>query len=157
MRFSPSLVVGIGLLACAIDHADAAFSASAIGSQLAQRGDTVSCILGETGHTRLCIKRYNSQRDVPNGQTVKVLSLTNIAVDPSERRKGHARRAMLALHRYGRDEKCAFIVENVVSDAMHTIIEELNGEPLWGSRKGARGCHYWLPPTMSTSWQDMAI
>ena len=94
---------------------------------------------------------------MPNGQTVKVLSLTNIAVDPSERRKGHARRAMLALHRYGRDEKCALIVENVVSDAMHTIIEELNGEPLWGSRKGARGCHYWLPPTMSTSWQDMAI
>ena len=58
----------------------AAFTPVAISAQLAQHGgDTVDCVLD--GHTRLCLRRSFSKRDVPTGRRVPVLSLTNIAVD----------------------------------------------------------------------------
>ena len=134
----------------------AAFTPVAISAQLAQHGgDTVDCVLD--GHTRLCLRRSFSKRDVPTGRRVPVLSLTNIAVDSPFRRQGHARRAMRALSKYAATNRCALVVENVVSDHMHGLIEELDGQPLWGSRRGAKGCNYWLPPSASTSWQDLAV
>lgn len=33
-----------------------------------------------------------------------------------------------------------------VSEHMHTLLAELRGEPMPGSRPGANGCHYWLQP-----------
>ena len=116
-------------------------------------GSTVSCVVE---HTRLSLRRFDSSRDVPSGTRVPCLALTNIDVDARHRRQGHAHTAMRALRLVAADTDRALIVENVVSPHMHALIEELDGEPLWGSRRGAKGCHYWLPPSSATAWQDLA-
>ena len=45
---------------------------------------------------------------------------------------------------------------DVVSDHMHALISKLNGAALPGSRPGARGCHYWLPPRPGKTFEDFA-
>ena len=86
------------------------------------------------------------------------LSLTNIAVEADHRRQGKARASVDALRRAAAEHRCVLIVENVVSKHMHALISDLNGRPLAGSRPGANGAHYWLPPSPDVvSWGELAV
>ena len=54
-------------------------------------------------------------------------------------------------------QSTALIVENVVSPHMHALCTEMGAEPLWGSRSGANGANYWLPPKRGARWEDLAV
>ena len=112
-----------------------------------QGGGNVLCTLD--GHTKVSMKRFDSTRFTAGG-TVPCLSLTNIEVASSQRRKGHARTALRALSRVAADSSLVLIVENVVSQHMHTLVSELDGEALFGSRAGRSGAHYRIP----VAWQS---
>ena len=140
---------------------------------LAGCGSTVTCSLD--GHTQLSLRRFDSKRMAPPDkvqpiasysvqclsltpavwqQVVPCLSLTNIEVAPSQRRRGHARTTLRALTRYAGDSRRLLVVENVVSSHMHALIGELEGQPLPGNRPGATGCNYWVgPPSARAGWQ----
>merc|ERR1711879_1021145 len=96
-------------------------------------------------------------RFVEAGHCVSCLSLTNIAVDVQHRRQGHARSSLTALRHAAAEHSCVLIVENVVSKHMHSLINDLDGVSLPGSRAGAHGCHYWLPPSRNFVWQDTIL
>ena len=108
-------------------------------------------------YTRLSCRTYDSFVGMPQGCRVPVLSLTNIEVASSRRREGRARKALLALIRSACDNRRALVIENVVSEHMHSLIQDLDGEPFPGSRAGARGCHYWIPGPQQTSWDKLAV
>ena len=40
---------------------------------------------------------------------------------------------------------------------MHALCTEMGAEPLWGSRPGANGANYWLPPKRGARWEDLAV
>ena len=129
--------------------------ANSLSEQLTLRtGSRVDCTLE---HTRLCLRRCDSTRDVPSGTRVPCLALTNIGVPVEHRRKGHARRAVRALVDVAAKQSTALIVENVVSPHMHALCTEMGAEPLWGSRSGANGANYWLPPKRGARWADLAV
>lgn len=136
---------------------DVLASAESLALQLgAAAGDNINCVL--EGHTKLCIRRVDSTcfgGHVGHSGKVPCFSLTNIAVDSQHRRQGHARRTLHALHRVSSQFSRVLLVENVVSDHMHTLIGELKGEPLPGSRMGAKGCHYWVPPSNGAALLDL--
>ena len=80
-------------------------------------GGNVVCTLD--GHTKISLRRFDSTRFSAGGTVpVPCLSLTNIEVTSSQRRKGHARTALRALSRVAADNSCILIVENVVSSHM---------------------------------------
>ena len=111
-------------------------------------------------HTQLSLRRFDSSRMAPPDKIVPCLSLTNIEVAPSERRRGHARTTLAALTQYAKDSRQLLMVENVVSEHMHALIGELKGQPLPGNRAGARGCNYWIgPPSARAGWhpQELAV
>ena len=54
------------------------------------------------------------------------------------------------------DNDHVLLVENVVSDHMHQLINSLDGAALPGCRPGARGCTYWLPATAGQTWEHLA-
>ena len=118
-------------------------------------GPSLSCSLD--GHTKLFLRRFISQRDLPSGLTVSCLALTNIDVARNQRRQGHARRAMHALQLVAAESQQALIVENVCSPHMHAIVAAMDGKALWGNREGCRGCSYWVPPQPSVTWEDLAV
>ncbi len=134
-----------------------AAAVGALSSQIstAATGTLVSCDLG--GHTKVHVRVVDSTCFVAPGQTVPCLSLTNIQVAPEERRRGHARRALRALHGISRGLGRVLLVENVVSDHMHTLIGELKGRALPGSTCGRKGCNYYITPTPQAQFQDMAV
>ena len=68
------------------------------------------CVLDD--HTQIKLRKYSSTRFVAPGQAVSCLSLANIEVDPQFRRKGHARRSLLALRRAAADNNQVLIVES---------------------------------------------
>lgn len=108
-------------------------------------------------HTKMSIRCFNSTRYVRSGLCVPCLSVVGIEVDSAHRREGRARTALTTLIQAAFERRHILIVENVVSPHMHALIGELDGEAILGSRPGARGCHYWLPPRPHTCWQDMAL
>ena len=109
-------------------------------------GPIVSCDID--GHTQMSLRIFDSPRFATEvGGTAQCLSLTNIEVSSSFRRQGIARTTLSALSLVAGDSRRALIVENVVSEHMHTLISELNGKPLYGCRLGSRGCHYFIPPS----------
>lgn len=109
------------------------------------------------GHTKLHVRRVDSTAWCAHGQRVPCYSLTNIEVNKNFRRQGHARATLHALHKVAEQQRRILLVENVVSDHMHKLVSDLNGEPLPGSRAGRRGAHYWVPPRSGMSFADMAI
>ena len=116
---------------------------STLTRRLSENGaGSVVCTL--EGHTKVHLKRFESTRFSVGG-TVPCLSLTNIEVASSQRRKGHARTALRALSRVAADSSCVLLVENVVSQHMHKLVGELNGEAVFGSRPGRSGAHYRIP------------
>ena len=136
-----------------------ASSANAVAWDIKQRlaatpGNLVSVSVGN--HTALHLRRTESTAWCRQGQIVPCLSLTNIVVGSAHRRRGHARRTLEALHVACADEQLVLLVENVVSEHMHTIIDELNGEPLPGSRAGRRGASYWVPSDPKIAFTEMA-
>lgn len=116
---------------------------------------SISCTIYK--HTKICLRRYESTRWIGPGQKVRILALTNIDVDQKKRRQGRALKTLRALRRIAADQGMVLVVENVVSKSMHGLLLELKGEALPGSRLGARGAHYWLPPSRGKTWQDMAV
>ena len=107
-------------------------------------GEHFVAVLDE--HTQIKMRKFSSSRFVTSGEVVQCLSLSNIEVAPQQRRQGHARRALRALRKAADVNRHVLIVENVVSDHMHALIESLQGDPLPGCRRGAKGCNYVLPP-----------
>ena len=88
------------------------------------------------------------------GMAIPCISLTNIEVAATERRRGHARTTLRALTRVAGDSRRLLVVENVVSKHMHVLLGELGGQPLPGNRPGASGCNYWVgPPSARKGWQ----
>ena len=94
---------------------------------------------------------------MPAGHCVPCLSVVGIEVESAHRREGRARKALLTLRHTASKRRHHLIVENVVSPHLHALIGELNGEPILGSRCGAKGCHYWLPPMPHAVWQELAL
>ena len=130
-------------------------SRDALAQQLgSSSGSTISCMLH--GHTRVSLRRYDSTCWSIGG-VVPCLSLTNIEVDTSHRRQGHARTALAALKQVAGESRRLLVVENVVSPHMHAIIDDLQGQPLPGNRVGAKGCHYYLPPSPGAAPADYAV
>ena len=119
------------------------------------RGTSHSVAFDE--YTRMHVLRYNSTRFVGIDHRVPVLSLTNIQVDASQRRQGHARRAIGSLRVAAADNQHALVVENVVSQHMHKLVRSMDGRHMPGSRPGANGCHYWIPSTPHEQWEDLAV
>ena len=107
-------------------------------------------------HTHIKMRKFKSSRFVMPGTVVPCLSLSNIEVSPQQRRRGHARRALLSLRTAASANQHLLIVENVVSDHMHSLIQSLDGAPLPGCRPGAKGCNYMLPPKKDFQVQDFA-
>ena len=108
-------------------------------------------------HTQVKLRKYTSTRDVMPGSVVQCLSLSNIDVAVSQRRRGHARRALRTLRSAANQNNQVLVVENVVSEHMHTLISQMEGTALSGQRPGAKGCTYWLPPKPGQTWQQFAV
>ena len=85
------------------------------------------------------------------------LSVVGIEVESARRREGRARKALVILRHAASERRHNLIVENVVSPHLHVLIDELGGEPILGSRSGAKGCHYWLPPRPQATWQELSL
>ena len=94
----------------------------------------------------------------PSG-TRAVPGETNIGVPVERAPAGATRGAALvrALVDVAAKQSTALIVENVVSPHMHALCTEMGAEPLWGSRPGANGANYWLPPKRGARWEDLAV
>ena len=97
----------------------------------------LACVLDD--HTQIKLRKFTSTRFVAPGQCVTCLSLSNIEVDSQQRRRGHARRALATLRKAAHDNDHVLLVENVVSDHMHQLINSLDGAALPGCRPGACG------------------
>merc|ERR1719486_1148316 len=94
----------------------------------------LACVLDD--HTQIKLRKFTSTRFVAPGQCVTCLSLSNIEVDSQQRRRGHARRALATLRKAAHDNDHVLLVENVVSDHMHQLINSLDGAALPGCRPG---------------------
>ena len=111
---------------------------------------TMSCVLAD--HTRLSLARF--KWFVSSKNRVACVSLEHIEVEDSQRRKGHARRAVNMLSLAAADNHLALVVQNVVSEHMHDLVRDLGGRCLPGdSQYGQKGAHYWIPPAPSALWQ----
>jgi hypothetical protein len=92
-------------------------------------------------------------------EAVPCVSVVGITVGTAHRRQGQASAALtdlqIAASKHGR----ALLVENVVSPAMHHILAKRGALTLPGSRRGARGATYWLPPAHQpgAGWTDLAV
>jgi hypothetical protein len=107
-------------------------------------------------HTRLHVRSLASTVHCGPGQSVRCLSLTNIMTDLEHRRQGRARRALRALRAVAEEHSHALLIENVVSDHMHALVQDLDGVELPGHRAGRRGCNYWMRPDPSLEFPDLA-
>ena len=107
-------------------------------------------------HTKISLRRYNSTRMVQNGMCVQCLSLVGIEVETPHRRQGRCRRVLSKLKVAADDHGLALVVENVVSKHLHELIlNEMDGEPILGSRARAKGANYHLRG--DGSWHDLAV
>ena len=159
MQVSPySLSALLLLFSTAHAFPSAAFQlkSSSISSTLgSMHGEHLSATIDM--HTHIKLRRYTSTRFVQPGQRVACVSLSNIEVHPDSRRQGHARSVLRKLRTACSDNNAVLVVENVVSNHMHALIAQLQGAALPGSRPGAKGCNYWLPPKNGAAWQDFAM
>ena len=117
-------------------------------------GEHFAAVLDD--HTHIKMRKFTSSRFVTSGQLVPCMSLSNIEVSPEERQKGHARRALRTLRKAADVNRHVLIVENVVSDHMHALIDSMQGAPLPGCRRGAKGCNYVLPPKPNFEFENYA-
>jgi hypothetical protein len=63
---------------------------------------------------------------------------------------------LLALCAVAAEHRQTLLVENVVSEHMHALIQDLEGVELPGHRAGRNGCNYWLRPDPDLEWRDLA-
>ena len=69
-----------------------------------------ACVMDD--HTQLKVRKYQSTRFVMPGQSVRCLSLSNIEVDPQQRRRGHARRTLRTLRSAAAQNNHVLIIES---------------------------------------------
>jgi len=98
------------------------------------------------GHALCCLSLMHWT--VAPGKMLPCLSLNNIEVEHAHRRQGHARRCLRALSLAAGDNRLAFVVYNVVSAHMHTLLRQLGSRCLPSTMsRGLDGCSYWVPPS----------
>lgn len=100
------------------------------------------------GHAQCCVSLvhwYVAPRD-----KMACLTLNRIEVEQSHRRQGHARRCLKALCLAAGANRLGFVIYNVVSAHMHTLMSEFGGRCLPSTiRRGLDGCSYLFPPDAS--------
>lgn len=80
------------------------------------QAEHLNCVLDD--HTQIKLRRFTSTRFVMPGQTVPCLSLSNIEVNPSSRRQGHARKTLRTLRSAAAQNNHVLIVESTRSSAL---------------------------------------
>ena len=113
-------------------------------------------------HIRLKLRRYTSCCLVEKAHRVQCLCMQEIEVQESHRRQGHARQTIRALRRAAAEAGCVLVIEQVVSEYMHTLVKELDGvvfPPSMPTGIDGKGCNYWLPPSpvpgLHPHWQGV--
>ena len=102
-------------------------------------GSPVPLVLGESVLVRAVRFRWHCDETL----RVPCIVVKYVEVQPCVRRQGHARCALRLLSLAAADNKLALVVEDVISEHMHALVQQLGGRRLPGD---ARTFTYWLPP-----------